>query len=155
MSILSSFRKSLNISQSQAANVLGVSLRTYQRYEKDEALSDNKLKSIEVLLNHEFGITETKGLLTVDGIRSKVLPVLDKYGIEMCILFGSYAKGKARESSDVDLLVKTDITGITFFTLVDSLKECLHKNVDLITTSELVKNKDILEEILVTGVRIK
>ena len=155
MSELCSFRKSLSISQTLAAESLGVSLRTYQRYEKSTKLCDNKLESIKVVLNNKFGITEEKGILTITGIRSRVLPVLDKHGIEMCILFGSYAKGSATDKSDVDLLVKTDITGLDFFTLVDELYHALSKKVDLITTKQLTTSQGLLEEILKDGVKIK
>ena len=127
MSELCSFRNSLNISQVVAANTLGVSLRTYQRYEKSTKLSENKLESIKVVLNDKFGITEEKGILTISGIRSRVMPVLDKHHVEMCILFGSYAKGRANEKSDVDLLVKTDASGLDFFKLVDELYNALSK----------------------------
>ena len=155
MSELCSFRNSLNISQSTAANVLGISLRTYQRYEASTKLSDNKLDSIKVVLNDKFGITEEKGILTINGIRSRVMPVLDKYDIEMCILFGSYAKGKATEKSDVDLLVKTDVNGLKFFTLIDDLTNALSKKVDLITTKQLTTSQDLLESILKDGVKLK
>ncbi len=155
MSMLCEYRKSLNISQTEAANVLGVSLRTYQRYEKSSNLSDLKLNAIKVVLDHEFAITEEKGLLTISGIRKAVLPILDDNNIEMCVLFGSYAKGKATGSSDVDLLVKTDITGMKYFTLVEKLRIALHKKVDLITTKHLTTSQELLEEILKDGVKLK
>ena len=155
MSELYSFRKALGISQVVAANTLGVSLRTYQRYEKSTKLSGNKLESIKVVLNNKFGISEEKGILTISGIRSRVMPVLDKHNIEMCILFGSYAKGRANEKSDVDLLVKTEISGLEFFTLVDELYNALSKKVDLITTKQLTSSQELLEEILRDGVKIK
>ena len=155
MSELCSFRNSLNISQNEAAKVLGVSLRTYQRYEASTKLCGNKLESIKVVLDNKFGITEEKGILTISGIHSRVIPVLDKYNIEMCILFGSYAKGRATEKSDVDLLVKTDVEGLEFFKLVDDLYNALSKKVDLITTKQLTTSQDLLEEILRDGVKIK
>ena len=154
MSELFSYRNSLNITQSQAAETLGVSLRTYQRYEKSTKLSGNKLESIKVVLNDKFGVTEEKGILTISGIRSRVIPVLDKHNIEMCILFGSYAKGRANERSDVDLLVKTDISGLDFFKLVDELYNALSKKVDLITTKQLTTSQELLEEILRDGVKL-
>lgn len=153
--MLCDYRKSLNISQTQAANVLGVSLRTYQRYEKSSSLSDFKLNAIKVVLEHEFAITEEKGILSISGIQKAVLPILDEYNIEMCILFGSYAKGKATGRSDVDLLVKTNITGMKYFGLVEKLRIALHKEIDLITTKHLTTSQDLLEEILKDGVKLK
>ena len=155
MSELSSYRKQLNISQSTAAETLGVSLRTYQRYEVSTKLSSNKLESIKVVLDNKFKITEEKGILSISGIRSRVLPVLEKYHIEMCILFGSYAKGRATEKSDVDLLIKTNVEGLQFFKIVDDLYNALSKKVDLITTKQLTTSQELLEEILKDGVKIK
>ena len=39
-----------------------------------------------------------------------------------CVLFGSYAKGKAKETSDVDLLISADIKGLKFYGMVENLK---------------------------------
>ena len=154
MNQLSLLRNKLGISQTQAAETLGVSLRTYQRYEKKDEISEAKLNTFKVVLTDKFGITEEKGLLTISGIRSAVVPILIKYKIDLCILFGSYAKGTATETSDVDILVKTNITGLKFFGVVEELRVALHKKVDLITTEQLVTSQDLLEEILKDGIKI-
>ena len=52
--------------------------------------------------------------------------------IEYCYLFGSYAKGTANDNSDVDLMVKTDISGLKFYDLIEKLREELNKKVDLL-----------------------
>ncbi len=148
-------RESKELSQREAALITGLSLRTYQRYEMKNDLSDSKLNAIKVVLDHEFKVTEDKGILSISGIRKVVLPILDKYNIEMCILFGSYAKGNMNDSSDVDLLIKTDITGLKYLTLIEELRVALHKKVDLITTKHLTSSQDLLEEILRYGVKIK
>ena len=44
---------------------------------------------------------------------------------------GSYAKGKATETSDIDLFVSDSITGLKFYELAEKLRESLHKKVDL------------------------
>lgn len=154
LSELYSYRKQLSVSQVDAANVLGVSVRTYQRYEKSTKLNGNKLESIKAALNAKFGITEEKGILSISRIHSSVTPVLEKHGIEMCILFGSYAKGKATDKSDVDLLIKTDIKGLKFISLVDELHNALNKKVDLITIEQLTTSQELLEEILKDGVKL-
>ena len=154
MNQLSLLRNDLGISQTQAAETLGVSLRTYQRYEKKDEISEAKLNTYKVVLTDKFGITEEKGLLTISGIRSVVVPILIKHKIDLCILFGSYAKGTATETSDVDILVKTNITGLKFFGVVEELRVALHKKVDLITTAQLVTSQDLLEEILKDGIKI-
>ena len=42
-------------------------------------------------------------ILSIDEIRDKIRPICEKYKIEKVWLFGSYARGEAREDSDVDV----------------------------------------------------
>ncbi|WP_428660568.1 nucleotidyltransferase family protein [Runella sp.] len=66
----------------------------------------------------------------------KTQPVIKAY------LFGSYVRGEATESSDVDLLVELDYTqriGLHFVQMVFDLEELLQKKVDLIPTDSVSK----------------
>ena len=58
-----------------------------------------------------------------------IKPILNKYGITEIYLFGSYARGEAKESSDVDIYCdKGNIkTFIDQGLLVDELEEALNK----------------------------
>jgi predicted nucleotidyltransferase len=76
------------------------------------------------------------------------------YHVEFCYLFGSYAKGKATEKSDVDLLVSTETTGLTFFEMTERLRESLHKKVDLLDLKQLINNENLLREVLKEGIKI-
>ena len=69
-------------------------------------------------------------------------------------MFGSYAKHKATETSDVDLIINTKTTGLKFYGLVEELREALHKNVDLIRVVDLKENIELLNEILKDGIKI-
>ncbi|MBS6441740.1 MAG: nucleotidyltransferase domain-containing protein, partial [Coprobacillus sp.] len=71
-----------------------------------------------------------------------------------CYLFGSYAKNKATEHSDVDLLISTSITGLKYFELVEILREQLKKKVDLLDSAQLNNNFDLVHEILKEGIKI-
>lgn len=55
MKNLKETREKLGISQSDAASKLGVSLRTYQRYENEENLSEDKVKSYCDILSYSYG----------------------------------------------------------------------------------------------------
>jgi len=79
---------------------------------------------------------------------------LSKYKINFCYLFGSYAKGKAKDDSDVDLLISTEIKGLKFFGLVEELRNALQKKVDVIEVAGLKDNVELLEEILKDGIKI-
>ena len=74
-------------------------------------------------------------ILSIDEIRDKIRPICEKYKIEKVWLFGSYARGEAREDSDVDLHMKAP-KGIGLFGLSGiyaDLEEALGKEIDLIT----------------------
>ncbi|MGE5265201.1 MAG: nucleotidyltransferase family protein [Acidobacteriota bacterium] len=65
----------------------------------------------------------------------KELPYLrERYGVARLALFGSYAKGKPRQASDVDLLVELERPlGLEFVELANDLEKSLGKKVDIAT----------------------
>ena len=74
--------------------------------------------------------------------------------IKKAILFGSYAKGFAREQSDIDLLVDSGLKGLAFFGLLEDIVTSLGKNVDLLDVSQLTPDSLVGEEIKKNGVVI-
>ncbi len=73
---------------------------------------------------------------TFDEIRNLIAPVLELYHVKSAYLFGSYARGEATETSDVDLFVVFDDDDISLFEvggLLETLKEALQMNVDVLT----------------------
>ena len=50
-------------------------------------------------------------------IQQRIAPVAKQYGVKAVFLFGSYARGEAREDSDIDLLVDTSGTTCAVFSL--------------------------------------
>ena len=155
---LKQLRKEYGISQIEASKILGIPERTYRRYEIDDNYgSDIKRKMFINMLNEHYEITEDKGLLSIEIIKQKVKELFDKEypnQIEFCYLFGSYAKGLANAKSDVDLYVYSSLTGLHFVGLLESLRQTLHKRVDLIRSSELENNIVLVNEIMKTGIKI-
>ena len=152
---LKELRLSKGITQSEAAALLGVSLRSYKQYENDE----NKINTMKYnYMCNELGkigyIDEEHGVLSLDEIIDKVAMVLSKYDVSYCYLFGSYAKGEATEKSDVDLLVSTNVTGMAFYGLAEALREELHKKIDLLNLEQLNNNQELLNDILGKGIKI-
>lgn len=155
MSELKDIRKEKNMTQQEVANLVGVSVRSYKDYENDSK-KENTLKYkyiLEKLMEHNL-VDEEHGVLTIDGIKNICSKVFDEYDVHYCYLFGSYAKGKANETSDVDLLISCNVKGLQFYGLVEKLRESLHKKVDLIEVKQLRNNIDLAEEVLNDGVRI-
>lgn len=152
---LRSIRQEKGLTQVQAAQILGVSRRTYIKYENDEGkLSAAKHKFFCQTLNEYGRIDEEHGLLTVDQIKKICSPVFEEYDVEYCYLFGSYAKGKQTEKSDVDLLVAMPVNGLKFFGLVETLREKLRKKVDVLDLDQLNNNTVLVREILKDGIKI-
>lgn len=84
---------------------------------------------------------------SIDEIRQRIEPVAKKYGVSMVWLFGSYARGEATETSDVDLLIEGGRIHTLFqlSALRLELEEVLEKPVDLITIGN--NDEDFLRRI--------
>ena len=152
---LKELRKEKGLTQAACAKVVGVPMRTYIRYEADEGRKDTiKYRYIFDALQKYGVIDEEHGLLTAEKIRQICTPLFEKYGVKYAYLFGSYAKGKATERSDVDLLISMPLNGLRFYELVEMLRESLKKKVDLLDESQLEYNTALVREILQDGIKI-
>ncbi|MBQ0045693.1 MAG: nucleotidyltransferase domain-containing protein [Mycoplasma sp.] len=152
---LRELRKIKGLTQKQAAEYLGISNRTYQYYEYD-VRKQTGLR-FEYLINRlqQYGyIDENKGILSIDRIKKICLDVFSKYKVDYCYLFGSYAKGNAKDNSDVDLLISTKLNGLKFFGLVEELRTQLRKKVDVLNQMQLNNNTKLVNEILKDGIKI-
>ena len=151
-------RNQFNLSQKEASSIINMPLRTFVRYEKDNSYgNDMKRQMMIKTLVEKCEITETKGLLTIDRIKESLNKLFDenyKGQIEFCYLFGSYAKGYANESSDIDLCVSTSLTGLKFAGLSEAIRQMLHKKTDLIRFSNLENNIELITEIMKDGIKI-
>ena len=155
MKDLKSIRLEKELTQQQAAGIVGVSLRSYKSYENDLDKRGNlKYNYIYEKLSQINPIDEEHGIIDLEYISRKCSEIFDKYKINFCYLFGSYAKGKAKDDSDVDLLISTEIKGLKFFGLVEELRNSLQKKVDVIEVAGLKDNVELLEEILKDGIKI-
>ncbi len=108
---------------------------------------------LEKLEQYGF-VDEDHGILSIQKIKDVCTDVFADYDIEYCYLFGSYAKGKATETSDVDLLIGTSVSGIHFYGLVEAIREGLHKRVDILNREQLESNLELINEILKDGIKI-
>ena len=148
-------RKNNGFTQVEAAKFLGVSLRSYKSYETEK----EKQKTIKYnyfieQLNKNSFIDEEHGLLTIEKLTEAVKRILKDYDVDYCYLFGSYAKNKQKENSDIDLLISGNVTGLRFYGLVEKLRESLHKKVDLLDVKQLNNNQELLNDILKDGIKI-
>lgn len=152
---LKEIRKKKHLTQIECSKYLGIPNRTYQNYEND-ITKQNSIKYKYMLQKlEEYGhMDENHGILTIEKITDICANIFSTLDIQYCYLFGSYAKGTASETSDVDLLISTSITGIKFYDLTELLREQLKKKVDLLTLDQLNNNPELLNEILKDGIKI-
>ena len=151
-------RKQYNVSQIEVANLIGIPVRTYIRYEQDDNYgSELKRQTMINVINDKYEITENKGLLTIEQIKKGITELFDskyKGEIEFCYLFGSYAKGYAKENSDIDVCISTSLTGFNFIGISEAIRNVFHKNVDLIRFNTLNNNLSLIKEIMKDGIKI-
>ncbi|MGC8832135.1 MAG: type VII toxin-antitoxin system MntA family adenylyltransferase antitoxin [Thermoproteota archaeon] len=77
--------------------------------------------------------------MELEEVRSKILPILKRYGIRRASIFGSFAREEEREDSDIDILVEfegerslLDLVGLKM-----DLEEALGRKVDVLTYKSL------------------
>lgn len=89
---------------------------------------------------------------TINEIKDKTTPIAKAYGIGRMSLFGSYARGEAKENSDVDLYIDRGKLRslLQYFAFVDELENALECHVDVVTTG--IEDKEFLSAIMQEGV---
>lgn len=148
-------RKEIGLTQIQAANACGVSRRTYQTYEETTNLNATYYRLIKTL--DEIGDLSGSNYITNVKYIKYVCKQLFKEQypeIQSAYLFGSYARGEVTGSSDIDILVVCPPMGMKFYGIATRLEEQLHKQIDLHTHRQLMKNEKLLEQVLKEGIRI-
>jgi len=152
---LKELRIEKKMTQQEVADLVGISLRSYKSYENDEE-KQNTIKynyMVEQLSKINY-IDEETGILELEDIVKKCSEVFEKYEVNFCYLFGSYAKGKATQTSDVDLLISANVKGLKFYGLVEEIRTALQKKVDVLDMNQLKENIELTEEILKDGIKI-
>lgn len=89
-------------------------------------------------------------IYTLSEIKQKVAPLIKKYHIPAFYLFGSYARGTARDDSDLDFIVDTTGTGLksllSLGALYNDLEDVFQKRIDLITLTSLTQKAQMPSE---------
>ncbi len=89
-------------------------------------------------------------VFTVKDIENLVQPIAKKYKVNAIYLFGSYARGEADESSDLDFLVcgGENFKLTLIFSLAEELREVLKKSVDVFEINEINEDSDFYNAIM-------
>jgi len=89
---------------------------------------------------------------SVEEIKQRILPILQKYNIKRAGLFGSYARGEMREDSEIDILVEIedDISLLDFVGIKLEIEDILGEKIDLVeynTIKPLIRERVIKEQV--------
>ena len=90
--------------------------------------------------------------MTPKEIAKKIIPILRSYGAKKASVFGSAARGEAKNGSDIDILVdiKKDISLLEFIKMKQLLEKKLGRKVDLVeyqTLKPALKDKILSEQV--------
>lgn len=107
------------------------------RVRKDDQKVIDKLTTVPSMNKYIYSLIDNDinpNVLTIKQIKDRILPILSKHNIHEVYLFGSYARGEAKNTSDVDIYCEAgDIkTFIDQGFLEDELVEALEKKVDIV-----------------------
>ena len=87
-------------------------------------------------------------------IRNAVIPIGKAYGVKRIYLFGSYAKGEEKETSNVDIFVLVREDNFNLDEMVEILRENLKKKINLLDILNLKNNIDLVQDVLRDGIKI-
>ena len=93
-------------------------------------------------------------IYTIEEIKKILEELLKDKPVYKVILFGSYAKKKATQKSDIDLIIDTNSTlkGFALLKLICEIEEKLQKEIDGFEKYEIIENSLIDKEIKKSGV---
>jgi len=88
----------------------------------------------------------------IQEIKKKIIPVLKKNKVKRAGIFGSYARGKEKKNSDIDILIEIDenISLLGFIRLKNLIQKRLKKQVDLVEYKSIrpfIKKQALKEEV--------
>ena len=153
-------RHNLGMTQKAFSTYLDIPLKTIRNWEQgirrpsDWMLSLIIDKALDFHRETAAKTDESHGILSYLQIKNRVFEVAEKYRIGKVTLFGSYAKGEATETSDVDLFIDSEIEGLSFFGLTEEFRETLRKNVDLLSPKTVISGSAVDREIKDTGIPV-
>jgi len=89
---------------------------------------------------------------SIKPIKQKIINIIKKTGIKRAGIFGSFARGESKKSSDIDILVEPT-KKMSYFEIIqleEKLKNALNRKIDLVTYKSihpLLKEKILNEEV--------
>lgn len=101
-----------------------------------------------------YGEKMTK-VSTISGVKKRSLPILKRHAVRRAAIFGSFARGEAKASSDVDILIEYKAKNKSLFDLVDlksELEDILGRKVDIVTYNSIywrIREQILAEQVVI------
>ena len=95
-------------------------------------------------------------MITLHQISDMLTHIFEKQGINRVTVFGSYARGDATHTSDIDMVIDSNgkLKGIMFFVASDEISKALPIKSDIYEQREILKNSALYDDISREGVVI-
>ena len=157
---LKAIRENLGLTQLEISNLIGIPVNTLRNWEQEtrtpsEWILDLLIDRILRESNEQHSVVdESTSILSFLTIKKSVAKIAEKYDIKRIYLFGSYVKGQATASSDIDLYMESDLYGLEYFEFAEQLRGNLKKKVEVLSNKTIQEHSKIDEEIKKTGVLI-
>jgi len=157
---LKSLRKNLKYSQQEISKLIGIPLNTLQNWEQNVRKPSDWVLNLMMdcilrdAIENQNVISETKGILSFLKIKRIITTLASQHDVKKVILFGSYAKGQANPSSDLDLYMVYKLSGLAYCDFVEKLWLALKYIVDFFSQLTLKTNSPTYLENEDTGIII-
>lgn len=157
---LKAIRENLGLTQLEISNLIGIPVNTLRNWEQETRTPSEWILNllIDRILresNEQHSVVdESTSILSFLTIKKSVAKIAEKYDVKRIYLFGSYVKGQATASSDIDLYMESDLYGLEYFEFVEQLRGNLKKKVEVLSNKTIQEHSKIDEEIKKTGVLI-
>lgn len=145
---ISEIAKNIGVSKSRASEVLKIlenkGILTSKKIGRSliYKINENNKKAIEILK-----FVKKISLNDIEEIKKSIIPILKKHGVIRASIFGSVARGEAKEGSDIDILVELpkEKSLLDLVRLENELKEKLKRDVDVVEYNSI---HPLLKEII-------
>jgi predicted nucleotidyltransferase len=105
------------------------------------------------LRDYEVKTYMERDVYSIEEIKEILVPLLKQHDIKKAVLFGSYAKQSATDSSDVDLFIDSGgfLNGLNFFSAYSHIEDKLNKKLDMIEAMDIDITSSLYKEIMEHG----
>lgn len=160
MNPLKVLRENTGLTQEEVSKITGIPVKTIRNWEQntrkpsDWALNLVIDRILREKNNDKQNIDEENGIVSYLSIKKSIEEVVHEYQVQRIYLFGSYAKGEASDTSDIDLYMESNLKELEYVELIEKLRMKLNKKVELLSPYTITNSSKIDNEIKKTGIII-